>query len=309
MNRHSWKTAAPRGTWKLALATAGVVALGTAGFAFANTVVITLTPTGPQPQFVTVGWGDTVVFSNADTEPYTVASARGGFTSPEIPPGGTYTQTFQFRRGTYSYSQQTAGFGRNGQIYLNVTGQLTLATSRAAVPFGQAIVLKGKSSIPGAPVTIFGRPAGSGSVTAEVAKAVAGPDGTYSATVTPKTGAKYIAYTAGDQIRSGEVFVIVQPRLTATASRTKVKVGTTVTVTARIEPAIAASDVTLARYNRAGKEWDRVEETAFRKNGTAVFKWRAEPGRTRLRVALAPKDVESGFEPLKSRWVEITGVL
>ena len=54
----------------------GLVALGTAGYALGAGASISLTADGPQPETVTVNWGDTVVYSNADSVEHAIRIPR-----------------------------------------------------------------------------------------------------------------------------------------------------------------------------------------------------------------------------------------
>lgn len=54
------------------------------------------------PQTLTVRAGTTVIWTNHDEEPHTVAAKDGSFRSPGMDNGGSYTFTFA-KAGTYEY--------------------------------------------------------------------------------------------------------------------------------------------------------------------------------------------------------------
>src|SRR4051812_11294274 len=81
-----------------ATAVAGVTLAG----GIAGAAQITLTPTGPSPATVTAAVGEAVTFVNGDAVPHTVTSAKGGYSSGVIPPGGSFTWSFS-GAGSYFY--------------------------------------------------------------------------------------------------------------------------------------------------------------------------------------------------------------
>jgi amicyanin len=54
------------------------------------------------PQIVTVKLGETVHWTNRDSEAHTVTSDAGAFNSPVLQPGASFSFTFT-KPGTYSY--------------------------------------------------------------------------------------------------------------------------------------------------------------------------------------------------------------
>src|SRR5262249_26927426 len=54
----------------------GLLGALAAGVASAATLTVTLGSTGPQPKTTTVGWGDTVTFTNADSVAHVITAAK-----------------------------------------------------------------------------------------------------------------------------------------------------------------------------------------------------------------------------------------
>ena len=54
------------------------------------------------PQDITIHVGDTVVWTNEDATPHSVVAKAGGFKSPKLVKGATYSQTFS-AAGTFDY--------------------------------------------------------------------------------------------------------------------------------------------------------------------------------------------------------------
>ena len=72
----------------------GLVALGTAGYALGAGASISLTADGPQPETVTVNWGDRGVLE-LDSVEHAIRIPRAEVTTPSIPPGGTFEQRYE----------------------------------------------------------------------------------------------------------------------------------------------------------------------------------------------------------------------
>ena len=227
-----------------------MLALG--GFALAASSTITLGATGPTPSSLTIGWGDTVSFVNGDTEAHVVTISRAEVTSPSIPPGGSFAQVFDGRGGNYFFRQLgTRNF--NGNIALEVKGQVTIRASATSIPFGRSVILRGTSPFPGSPVVIEQRQPGGSSEWADLTTLTAGADGAWSTTVRPATGVQYRANVAAKQLRSPSVAISLQPVIRITRYPRRVKAGRPATITARISPAAAATGAELERYDTRRK--------------------------------------------------------
>lgn len=59
-----------------------------------NRLYVRITNGAFQPSAVNIGIGTTVVWTNVDSVPHTVTAYDGSFDSGTIPPGGTYSHTF-----------------------------------------------------------------------------------------------------------------------------------------------------------------------------------------------------------------------
>ena len=92
--------------WALVLALA-LFATGAAGAAAADARVVVIQPADLlawhyEPATLTVAVGSTVTWVNQGSTAVTVTSADGLFDSEQIPPGGSFSATFQ-TPGTYRY--------------------------------------------------------------------------------------------------------------------------------------------------------------------------------------------------------------
>jgi plastocyanin len=281
----------------------GLAAAAFAGLGFAASTTVSLTAAGPQPPTVTVEWGDTVDFTNADTVAHTVVIPRFQLTSPAIAPGSSFQHVFTARSGNYSF-RQTGGTRYTGTVTVRVSGTITLVAARPTVKYGQSVTISGRSTQQNSPVTVKRKPFGSTGDWVTLATLPPPAGGTFSIRVKPTTTTQYQAFAAGDQVRSRRITVSVAPRITIKRPRTK---NGFVTVVGRIFPAAAAKRAILERSVPPRRSWRGVAETKVGKNGSVTLRWRLEPGRSRLRIALRRRDVSLGYEAAASSWVLVSG--
>lgn len=291
---------------KLILAVAGACALALAGFALAAQVAVQLGPEGPRPATVTVNWGDTVAFTNADAEAHAILIPAATTKSPDIPPGGTFLHVFDKKKGAFTYTQ-TGTKPRHGRVVVKLQGEVTLKAEPVKAVFGQSVVLTGKSPYPNSPVVISLRPIG-GQSESQLAAVTAANDGSFKTSFRAKHGSRIRASAAAGQLRSHFVTVAVAPSLTIAVTPTTQKVGRSVRVTGRLAPADAARSVHLDRYNAQRKEWDRVSTKPFSRSGVVAFRWTTEKGRSLLRLRITRAGLKAGYVPTTSRSVAVRGV-
>ena len=238
----------------------------------AGQVPVQLGADGPQPETVTVNWGDTVAFTNADSEALHPPPSLT-VTSPDIPPGGTFTQVFDRKKGAFSYVQ-TGTKRRTGRVIVQLRGELVLKAAPEKVVFGQSAALLESplSQLTGGDLQ---RPIGS-QTEKELATTTAAEDGSFTASFRPQSGTRVRASAAAGQLRSPFVTVSVAPRVTIAARPTTVKAGRTVTVTGRLAPAGVVQKVHLDRYDARRKEWARLSTKPVTQTGAVAFRWTAE---------------------------------
>ena len=278
-------------------------ALFTGGYALAARATVSLTAQGPQPATVTIDWGDTVAFSNADTVERMVTSERVQMSSGAIAPGGTFEFPFTARAGSYRFNQLGTRPSTFGFVVLTAKGTVTLQTGRRIVPFGSTLSLAGRSSYPGTPVEVQFRAAGVSGQWATVSSVMAAANGAYSGRSRLIAGGRLRALVAGGQISSDLVDVEVLPRLTMRVSRTRVQKGRRIVVTGRLVPASAAEGVALEerRHGESRSRWERTASKNVTKRGTVTFVVRAPEGRTSFRLTVTRGDLNAGFAPVTSR--------
>ena len=294
-------------TLRRALLALAFAALATAGFGVAAGVNVAMTSEGPVPERVTVAWGDTVVFTNADDGPHRITIPRLNLETPFVGPGGTLTHVFDGRRGSYGYRQLGSGPNRLGYVFVDVQGTVTLKASATIVRWGGSIRLTGTSSIKGRPVNIAGRVPGSGSAWVPAATVPTAADGSFSVVIKPQRGAQYRAQAAADQLTSPSIRVSVQPNLTLRTLVRRTATGKTITLVGRVAPASAVTMLDLQRLGPRHGRWLTEARKQMGRNGEVTFRWKALKGPTRLRVAARPLGLRSGWSEAFSKPVVVTG--
>lgn len=306
----------PRRPLVAAAAALAAAALAGAGLALgAGGQTVRLTAAGPSPQTVTVGVGDTVSFVGADADNHSIVSSGGGFTSPVIHPGETWTRTMG-APGRFPYDQTGFGKSRHGLIVVEVEGALSLEVTEEQVVFGGSVRLTGRSPLPGYDVVVEARTAAardpsSGSAAhggwAPLQTVHAGADGSFALTLRPEVTTRYRATLETTDVRSSSLQVSVAPRVTARPARRSGRTGSFGTVTARIVPADAATALELLAFDARRGRWHAVQTRPVAK-GSATFRWRLAQGKTMLRVATVHGHVRAGLTAGAGRSFAVTGL-
>lgn len=283
---------------------AAAVALAAAGFALAGTVSITLGPKGPQPAIATAEWGDTLAFVNGDSVTHGITSPGAGFGVTAISPGSTYAGAVTARAGSHQF-RQTGGKSFVGTVVVTATGTVTLKAARSTVVYGQAVVLTGVASKPDTPVLIEQRLTGDTSWH-PLASVSSAADGTFSESVQLELSARLRASIAGGQIRSATVAVALKPVLSISSIGRRTKVGHTIPISVRLNPARAARRVTLFECSPYTSGWRAVTTKPPGLSGRMTFRWTAGYGRTLLRAAVERRYATPGFEAQQSGTIAVT---
>jgi len=282
-------------------------ALFAAGFALAGTATVSLTASGPNPATVTVEWGDTVVFTNADSIARGVTSSRAPFESGAIAPGGSFQFRFDGRAGRYSYVQTGSRPNTSGIVELKASGTVSLKAVPAKAVYGSNVTLSGQSSYPGTPVVVQLRQAGGSSDWKDVLPLVASDTGAYTGGIKALAGGRLRAQVAANQISSDLVDLEVLPRMRVGVQPGRVRAGSRALVTATITPGGAASMADLETYDADRKSWSHESSRKVSPSGKVTFVFKADKGRNRLRVTLKRWYLDPGFSPVVSKTLVVTG--
>ncbi len=272
----------------------------------AGSATINLTATGPQPNVLSVSVGDTVQFVNVDSDNHSIISRVGGFTSPVITPGQTFS-VVAGRAGKLGYEQ--TGFSHHNYRALievgvpAIGGGLTLSAERLEVPYGAPLVLSGYTSLPpGSLVSVFEkwlgggvragqfcRKSGQGNAgvtappagwTASAAPVPVASDGSFRLTVRVTGGTVFEASGGANEICSPSLQVSVRPLLSIRALTRAARAGHTIVITGAMKPASVFTALTLARFDRGRGTWKKIETQSVSSSGLARFVWSVTPGQT-----------------------------
>jgi plastocyanin len=273
---------------KLVLLCAAGLALGAAGFALAGTTTLSLTYAGPEPDTLTVPWGDTVRITNADTVAHSLVSSHGELQTGLVLPGKTFTTMITGPSHNYSF-RQTGGKGFPGKIEVVFSGHVSLTSRGGAVDLGRAIRLSGTTSLHSTPVALQVHRRGDTHWTI-LTTVFSSSSGAYTANVRLGRGGKFRATVAAGQIRSAVRFVDVRPKLAAARQGGG--------LIAKLTPAGAASHLTLECLIGPGR-WKRIASKRLGRAGIVSFPVR--PGNGLVRVAATHSDARDGYAAQASR--------
>ena len=266
---------------------------------------VELTATGPQPTMLEVGWGDTVVFDNKSGGAATLNIPRLDVTT-SIPAGGSFTQAFAVRSGSYRVRQLSGNRSYPATVNVAVTGDLTLQAAPRLIPIGRTVAVKGTSPYGGTPVELMLRLSGAREWTT-LATVPAQVDGTYAASLRIARGGRIVAEAAGGQLVSDSFVLTVVPRIAVSAKPHRVKARSLVKVRAKIRPADAATRAFLDVYDVLRKRWRSSKDVGVSKTGVATFSLRVAKGTTRVRVRVPNSARVQGFAPVTSKPVTVVG--
>jgi plastocyanin len=188
------------------------LALAVATPAEAATVTVRIVRAGFTPSAVTINFGDTVVWRNADTVNHQVVADSGAFASPILRPGRTYSFTFR-TAGTFRYRDALEPSERGRIVVRGPPPSLSLAASQAILVAGQTVTLTGTISTrqAGETVTLYHAPYGQTSLI-QLAVVLTGSGGTFSYATVPSIFTSYEA--RWKSAMSAQVTVQVKPKVT-----------------------------------------------------------------------------------------------
>jgi plastocyanin len=188
------------------------LAVATPAPAEGATVTVRIVRAGFSPSAVTINFGDTVVWRNADRVNHQVVADSGAFASPVLRPGQTYSFTFR-TAGTFRYRDALEPSERGRIVVRGPPPSISLSASQAILVAGQTTTLTGvvSSRRAGETVTLYHLPHGQTSLV-QLAVVLTATDGTFSFTTMPS---KFTSYEARWRSAiSAQVTVQVKPKVT-----------------------------------------------------------------------------------------------
>lgn len=186
------------------------LALVLAAPASSATTTVQIKRSGFTPASVTINQDDSITWTNTDTITHQVVANNGGFASPILNPGKSWTRNFT-RGGTFRYHDSLHPSLKGTVVVRGAPPQVTLAASAPVVKFGGSVTLTGTVSNKraGQTVTIVQLPFGQ-TTKQVVATLQTTTNGAFTFTVSPQV---YTQYQAQWSTSESSVFVQVQPMI------------------------------------------------------------------------------------------------
>jgi plastocyanin len=290
---------------RLVLILAALTALVAAAPVAAANVNVAITRAGFVPKDLTIEQGDSVTWTNSDTQNHQVASQQAPFTSPVLQPTQTYSYTFT-KAGKF---QVTDPLTKNEKMTVTVNAApgsaISIAISRGLLAYGGSVTLSGSlaNQRSGESVTIEAKPCGASSFT-RVATATTAGGGAWSSTVKPLKNTSYQARNRNQT--SSQVSVRVRPSISLGKVAPR-----RYTVRVRASDSFAGKTVAVQRFNAATGRWVLVRYTILRANSTGVaptvissvtFTAKLK-ARTRVRVVMGTSTAGACYAPSVSNVV------
>jgi plastocyanin len=298
-----------RAMTKMLAFAAALVALAVAAPAQAATVPVTITRAGFVPNPVDIKVGDTVLWTNADTQDHQVVGTQSPeqFASPVLKPSETFAHTFR-EAGRFRYEDPLVRRPRlRGTVRVEApAASLTLAASPRTATYGRATTLSGRLSTgaSGEKVSLFAQACGTTFVHVAETETTAGGAFTFGHRPTNNT-----AYQARWKSTSGATMTVsVRPRVSlAKIGPRKFRV--------RVFAASSFADklAVVQRFDRTRRVWVRVRLVTLRAAGTGTqptvvsgvtFRARVS-ARTRVRILLRQAQVGSCYVASRSNVVTV----
>jgi plastocyanin len=180
---------------------------------------VTITQAGFDPKALTVASGDTVTWTNHDTNggSHQVVADDGSFSSPILKPGASYTHMFD-TAGSYGYHDGVhPSFAAKINVLAGPPVVVLMQASRATLIEGGSVTLSGTVSPvnAGESVSIVAQPVGQSTRTITV---TTDASGAFSVRVRPQIGTTYQAVVKSVQgavrAQSSSISIGVHPRVT-----------------------------------------------------------------------------------------------
>ena len=281
----------------------------------AATSGITITKSGYVPANRTITVGDTIAFTNTDTDPHQVVFRQtSGFTCTASPlviePTKTQSCTFT-AAAAYTYSDPNQnGSTFRGTITVEAppaAPTISLSADNEVVEYGAKVNLSGKTSTStaGTSVDIMAQAAGETTYT-KVATTVTNAGGVYSVAVTPEIQTTYRAdfQNSGAKISSSTEIVQVKPNVTLALRFVKKQRAYFVS---KVISSINYADKTLKvqRQNRLGG-WTTLRTVTLGNFSAVRFRVKLPSGISRFRTLLTTAQAGSGYVGNTSNTVAVT---
>lgn len=266
-----------------------VLAFAVVAPAHALAANVTITIAGFVPSTVTIDQGDSVTWTNTDTARHQVASDKGGFSSPVLKTGESYSFTFK-AAGTFAYKDALTKKLKGAVVVKaapTTTASVTLAASTPRVVYGGSVTLSGvvSSRQSGEKVTLLAQKYGDASF-AVVATLTTGTGGSWSSIVKPTIGTGYQARFKN--ATSSTATIGVRPL-----------VSFRVITGARFSTKVTAARSFAGRYVQLQRSslgrWVTIKRMRLGATSAAIFRATLPRGISSLRIAMSVNQAGPGY--------------
>jgi plastocyanin len=240
------------------------------------------------PATVTVKTGDTVKWTNTDTQNHQVVSNNGSFVSPILGPGKTYSHTFD-AAGTYHYHD---GLNAASKGTVKVTGPPPAVTAGVSLPiirYGQQVTLSGSVSSGKSDenVVIYEQPYPQASfMQRTTVKTTTG--GVWQLILSPSPRILTNFYARWNGRQSVTVTVQVQPQITLSYRNGRF------TTFVKAATSHAGKIVQAQRLSRFG-QWVTLKKVRLGQRSGRIFRLSLPKGVSRIRVAMSVNQAGAGY--------------
>jgi plastocyanin len=264
------------------------------------TKTVSITRTAFVPNSVSIFVGDSVTWMNSDTIDHQVISQAGGFASPVLKPGETFTHVFD-KAGKFGYKDALSTKTGNGSVTVAaqpVNATLSLHPSATAVVYDvNSVQLTGQLSLKksGQQVTLSEQALGEAQAKA-LATTTTDANGEFAFTVAPSIRTVYTAHwqVGNDQATSTPVTVAVHPRVGLGLIRHR---GTLFTYRAKAtsDLSYAGHVVSFQRYATSVGGWITIKRVVLGSTSSKIFSVRLRLHVSKVRVFLPTSQAGEGY--------------
>ena len=270
-----------------------LAALAAAAAIGAATTTVQVTKNGFTPGTITVTAGDTVTWHNSDTKNHQVVADNGGFASPVLSAGQSWSFT-PTKSGSYGYRDSFATTHK-GTVKVNAApASLTLGTSLSTVIYGSSTQLNGQVSnqVSNEPVTLSAQAYGKS--VQSVQSTTTQSSGTFIFGVTPTISTTYTAHYLTSN--SSPVTVNVAPRVGFGRS------GSTFIAKVTSDLGYGGKYLFVQKKNSSGG-WYAFKRVYLGDTSRATFKTKLAKGNYTLRLVLPSSQAGLGYVQSVSRLI------
>src|SRR5262245_12209187 len=223
---------------------AAVLTLTLPSSGVAATINVRITANAFSPKTVTVNYGDTVTWTNADKATHQLVANNGTFASGALTTGQSYSHAFT-AAGKFNYHDALKPSLSGTITVKGPPPSVTLGVAAPIVAYGEQTTITGTVSSGKPNETVFVNSQPWGASVQQIATLMTGTGGTYTYTIAPTV---YTTYSVKwSSAVSPTIIVQVRPRVTLTLS------GSRLYARVSAAPSYAGRHIYLQRHSQFGQ--------------------------------------------------------